>query len=217
MKWASVQRLLLWLAAAIVAVPVAAVLLYILYVVAWFNAGVLYSGDGIYRRGAGEAAFQVELPPVDLTRPGRSEYRFTRLGPPMRYVIGFRVRDQNGAAVRLDDGRSDLPAADRPNAWVRIELHNEKGQTVFRHSRPLQDWNWLRNMAVIDGELTEVPIGGGSVEIKLLGVGPDGGWGTHFEPRYFGTYTLIVDVESASTNAQRQTVRPVIEAYMALP
>ncbi len=163
MTWSSVQRWLIWLAATIVAVPVGAVLLFLLYVVAWFNAGILYSGDGIYRRDSGEATFQVELPPVDLTRPGEYQYRFTRLGPTMRYVIGFRVQEA--------DGRPDLPAADRPNAWVRMELHNEKGQTVFRQSQPLQDWNWLRNMAVIDGELTEVPIGGGTVQMKSSALG----------------------------------------------
>ena len=213
-----IVRRLLWVAAAVVGLPIAAILLFIVYIVGWFNAGIFYSGDGVYRRNAGEVAFQVQFSPVDLTRAGRYEYRFTRLGPEMNYVVGLRILDERRNPLRMDEyGRPDLLETERPTATVLMQLSNEREQVVFRHSRPLQDWNWLRNMAEINGEITEIPVGGGSVRIQPLGVGPDGGWGTHFEPRYFGTYTLTVTVEQRSTSAERQIVYPVIEAYMAWP
>src|SRR5437867_7446429 len=37
------------------------------FIFAWFNAGAFYRGDGKYRRGVGDAAFQVQFPPLDLS------------------------------------------------------------------------------------------------------------------------------------------------------
>lgn len=185
--------------AIIVSLPIGAILLLVLYIVAWFNAGVLYAGDGTYRRNQGAATFQVRFPPADLTRSRRYVYEFTRLGPPMKYYVGLRV-----------------PGAERPQATVLMQLQNEKGETVFRHSRSLQDWDWLHDLATINGKIVEVP-GPDFVQITPLGVGPDGGWGTSFEPRFFGRYTLVIDVEPVHSGSQPLLVHPVIEAYTALP
>ena len=42
------------------------------YLFAWFHAGAFFSGDGKYRRGAGEATFQVEFPAIYVSRPRKS-------------------------------------------------------------------------------------------------------------------------------------------------
>jgi len=194
------------------------ILTFVLYFVAWFNSGIFYSGDGVYRRDSGVAAFQVEFPPVDLTRPGRSTFRFTRLAPEMSYVVGLRISGRVGHALATDEyGRRDLSPGQRPDGKVLIQLRNENCEIVFRESRFVPEWDWLRTMASIRGESREVPIGGGSVTFEWLNVGPDHGWGTHFTPRFLGRYTLDIVVEQPSTNAGRFVVHPVIEGYTALP
>ena len=135
----------------------------------------------------------------------------------MKYFAGLRVFDANAEPIRVDEyDRPDLLPEERPHATVLMQLQNEKGETVFRHSRSLQDWDWLRNMAMIDGKIVEVP-GPGSVRSQRLDVGPDGGWGTSFEPRFSGRYTLVVVVEPANTGSQRLLLHPVMEAYTASP
>jgi len=175
------------------------------FVFVWFNEGLFFSGDGKYQRGVDGAAFQVEFPAVDLSRPGRYTFNFTRLAPPMGYAVG----------VRVFDGRRDLPSEARPSAVVSMTLRNERGELVFQQKRRLSEWDWRRNMAVIRGQTDEVPIGGGSVRIENRGVGPDGGWGTYFTPRWSGRYTLAVEVLEADPAAARLLAHPVIEGYMA--
>src|SRR6266513_5901557 len=163
----------------VVATPVVLVFggaaLFIVLVLGWFNAGIFFSGDGVYRKGVDGAAFQVAFPAVDLSRTGTYAFHFTRLAPPMSYAVGFHVRE-------------------RSSALVAMTMRNERGEIVFTQKRRLSEWRWGRDMAVINGVLDEVPIGGGSVRIEPRGVGPDGGWGTHFEPRWLGRYTLTIDV-----------------------
>ena len=171
------------------------VALVIAYFVYWSNAGAFFSGDGVYRKGVDGAAFQVAFPAVDLSRKGRTTFHFTRMAPPMGYTVGLRV-------------------ASRSPAVVTMTLANERNETIFRESGPLSQWMWRKDMASIDGKRTEVPIDDrGSVRIERLGVGPDGGWGTHFEPRWSGHYTLTIDVLEADPS--RTVARPVIEGYMA--
>jgi len=173
---------------------VGGVLLLIAYVFGWFNAGIFYSGDGVYRRGVDGAAFQVEFPAVDLSKTGMYEYHFTRMAPPMGYSVGFR-------------------ASAHSSALVAMTMTNERGEVVFQQQRRLSEWNWNRDLAVIDGVTDEVPIGGGSVRIEQRGRGPDGGWGTHFEPRWLGHYTLKIAVLEA--DPRPVVARPVIEGYTA--
>ena len=45
----------------------AAVALFFAFIFAWFNAGAFYHGDGQYRRGVGDADFQVQFPLLDLS------------------------------------------------------------------------------------------------------------------------------------------------------
>lgn len=187
------------------AVLLLAVALFFAYIFVWFSSGALFSGDGKYRRGVEGAAFQVQFPPIDLSRPGRYSFSFTRLAPPMGYSVGLRLYD-----------RPDEPSA-LPSAVVAITLSNERGELVFAQKRRLSDWNWRRNMAVINGRSVEVPIGGGSVRIQNLDIGPDGGWGTHFTPRWRGRYTLTLEVLQPDPAAARLVVRPVIEGYTAGP
>ena len=186
----------------LVALPVALVLggavLLIGFIVACFNAGIFFRGDGTYRRGVDGAAFQVKFQPVDLLRPGRYTYHFTRLAPPIDYAVGLRV-----------DGER------RPSAVVSMTLQNERGEVVFQQQRRLTEWHWRQNMAVIHGESVEVPIGGGSVRVENRGKGPDGGWGTYFEPRWLGRYNLIVEVVEPDPSTPRLLANPVIEGYTA--
>ena len=203
---------------AILAIPLLAFGALFLFIFAWFHAGALYSGDGTYRTGVGEAAFQVAFPPVDLTRRVHYRYTFTRLGPPLDYDVGFRVAARNGKPLRIDEyRRPDLAAPDYPSAIIAISMVNERHEQIFREVRRLSEWNWLRNMAVIDSKIVEVPIGGGSVRIERVGVGPDGGWGTHFYPRWSGRYTLDVEVIEPDPRAKELIAQPVIEGYGAGP
>ena len=182
----------------VLATPVVLILggaaLFILAIVGWFNAGLLFSGDGVYRKGVDGATFQVEFPAVDLSRQGKYTFHFTRMAPSMSYAVGLHVPE-------------------RSSALVAMTMSNERGQIVFQQKRRLLDWTWNRDMAVINGALSEVPIGGGSVRIQLDGVGPDGGWGTHFEPRWSGHYTLTIEV--FEPDSKRLLARPVIEGYTA--
>lgn len=204
--------------ASIIAIPVLLVAAFVLYIFAWFHAGALFHGDGQYRTGVGEAAFQVAFPIVDLSRPGQYRYTFTRLGPSLDYSAGFRILDRGGNAVNLDEyGRPDLPSANHPAAVVEMSLTNERHEKVFREVRRLSDWNWLRNMAEVNSKIVEVPIGEGSVRIERIGVGPDGGWGTHFTPRWLGRYTLEVKVLEPDPRAANLRAEPVIEGYVAWP
>ena len=98
---------------------------------------------------------------------------------------------------------------------IAIALRNERGEIVFDQKRRLADWNWRRNLALINGESFEVPIGGGSVRVQNRGVGPDGGWGTHFSPRWEGRYSLAFEIVQPDPDAAGLIVRPVIEGYTA--
>lgn len=183
------------LLAAPIVVVVGGVALLIAWVFAWYNAGMFYSGDGEYRKGVDGAAFQVSFPSVDLSRSGRSTFHFTRLGPEMDYVVGLHVTKES-------------------NAVVAMTMTNERGQVVFHQQNRLSQWLWRRDLAVINGITDEIPIDDrGSVRIQPHGVGPDGGWGTHFEPRWSGRYTLTVEV--LEPDLSRTVARPVIEGYMA--
>ena len=165
-----------------------------------------------------EAAFQVAFPPVDLSKRGRYRYRFTRLGPSLDYSVGFRVARSSGEPVNTDEyGRPDLAASKRPTALVAISLKNERSERVFSHTRRLSEWNWLRNMAEVQGKTSEVPIGGGSVPIDCVGVGPDDGWGTHVKPRWLGTYDLEIQVIEPDQEVVELVAVPVMEAYVAWP
>lgn len=216
-RW-TVRKIILVAVAVAVGIPVLLVGLVVLYIAAWFHAGALYSGDGEYRRGVGEAAFQVAFRPIDISKPGRHRYRFTRLGPSLNYSVGLRFTDSQKHPIQMDEyGRPDLKVSQRPSAIVAIALTNERREQVFSHKRRLTEWSWLRNMAEIDEKIIEVPIGGGSVRIERVGVGPDDGWGTHFTPRWFGKYELEVQVVEADERAAALLATPVIEGYGAWP
>lgn len=197
MPWSVRKR---WTVAVTVllAIPVVVVLggvaLFIGWIFFWFHEDFFFSGDGVMRHAVGDATFQVEFPAVDLSKAGHYEFHFTRLAPPMGYAVGFRVPD-------------------RSSALVSMTMSNERGETVFQQKRRLSDWSWNRDMAVIDGVIEEVPIGGGSVRIEQRGRGPDGGWGTFFEPRWSGRYTLTIEV--IEPDSKRLLARPVIEGYTA--
>jgi len=137
----------------------------------------------------GDATFQAEFPPIDLSSAGKRTFG---------YAVGLKFQD-----------------ARRTSAVVAITLRNEHGEVVFAQKRRLTDWTWRRNLAVINGGSIEVPIGGGSVRIENQGVGPDGGWGTHFTPRWSGRYTLILEVLQPDPEAAGLVVHPVIEGYTA--
>ena len=177
-----------------VVIVVGGVALIFAYLYGYYHAGMFYSGDGEYRKGVDGAAFQVSFPAVDLSKRGRSAFHFTRLGPEMSYAVGLHVPPPS-------------------NAVVAMTMTNERGEIVFRQQRPLSQWTWNRDLAVINGIIDEIPIGGGSVRIQPRDVGPDGGWGTHFAPRWSGRYTLTIDV--IEPDPSRTVARPVIEGYMA--
>jgi hypothetical protein len=215
-QW-SRRKWILSIVAIIVGLPLLAVGMLVLYIFAWFNAGRLYSGDGEYRTGQGAATFQVTFHAIDPSKRGRSVFNFTRLGPSLNYTVGLTLVDRNRKSIAFDNaGPSDRAKNFLPDVVVRIQLVNERGETVFQHVRPLSEWDWLRHMARIDEQIVEVPIGGGSVQIQRVGVGPDEGWGTDFTPRWFGRYTLTIEVLEPAKESSYLLI-PVIEGYTALP
>src|SRR5260370_27460143 len=105
-RW--VRRIL----AVVFGLPLLAVAAFLLYILAFFNAGRLYSGDGVWRKngGSGEAPLLVEFPSIRLDRTVRREFRFTHLEPAIDDTVGLRLlgTHENPIAARR------LPRHDPP-------------------------------------------------------------------------------------------------------
>jgi len=124
--------------------------------------------------------------------------------------MGFRVFDQDGSPI--DEA---IPETARPNPLVEIGLLNERYDLVISESRPLQDWEWNHNMVQIRGEgHDETTSTRGDTRFVRVGVKQDGGWGTTFEPRLRGQYTLIIKMLEPDPKARGVMLQPVIETYV---
>jgi hypothetical protein len=205
----------------LIGVPAIAIAMIVGWIFLFFNAGALYAGDGEYLKGDGdriEATFRVEFTAIDLTKPGRSTFTFTRLGPWIPFHAGICILNGDGKPIAVDEyGRPDLPEEQRPSPRIRMSLDSEDGR-VFSQIRSLDEWNWLRNFAQIHGRIAEYQDREGNTRFRRVDpVGLDDGYSTSFTPRWFGNYTLVVEVIDPDPKASSIIAVPVMEAYTASP
>ena len=193
----SVKHVLRWTLIGVVAAPLVLLGAFIAWLFIFFNSGIFFSGDGEYRHpGSRGAAFEVTFPEIDTSVPQTQTYEFTRLAPTIGWVVGVRSK------------------AAMPDAVVRLTLTNEHGEKVFEQSVVLSNGSRL---ASVEGTTREVPIDShGSVRIEALGKGADAGWGTHFEPRWLGRYSLRAEILRTSSH-RNSLAQVVMEAYTAGP
>jgi hypothetical protein len=199
------KRYVRWILLSLVLIPATIVLLVVVSVFAFFNARILYSGDGVYPSSSSHGAtFQVLFPEIDTTQPSTYTYRFRRLGPPIGWVVGLRTNEWAGHRAFSD-------------AAIRLTLTNEHGARVFDETIDLREVGPSSGLVSKNGVVQETPIDDrGSVRIEPIGKGVDGGWGTHFEPRWRGRYMLRATVIRPSTQPS-YPIRVVMEAYFAGP
>jgi hypothetical protein len=151
----------------------------------------MYQGDGTVERNFRGA--KIDLGPINLTKPGRYQFRMTHLSS-CEMVVGFRTADR-----QLD-------------ASVRVTLLNNRDETVVDETAPLQAWVWQEPEFFVyrRGESRDVPIPGStSVHVEPVGVRADHGWGTYFVPTA-GEYRLAVEVLEP-THAPSGNVRTAVE------
>jgi hypothetical protein len=148
-----------------------------------------YEGDGkLADHGvfASHRRYIVDLGAADLTRPGRQEFRMAKL-PGEEFTFGLQLRD-----TRWDQRTI--------HAKVRLALVNEKEETVFDVVETVSKWTWSASsrdenvvFVYVSGKSKEITLRPGVFTYELLGVGPDGGWGTYASIRKDGRYKLIFE------------------------
>jgi hypothetical protein len=98
---------------------------------------------------------------------------------------------------------------------VGVTLTNELNETVVNETRPLREWFWLRDFAQIRGAGSDQPFTPrGDTRFVRTNVKPDAGWGTSFEPRLRGRYTLTIRVVHPDGSASRMQLQAVMETYV---
>lgn len=172
-----------------------------------------YDGDGECGRiGAGYA---VRFAFIRLDKPGTYTFRFTGLAP-RNFIVGFRLTSPSGTPLGIDEhGRSAVMTQDRPNPLIEITLVNERSETVISESKRLRDWTWWSDFVNIRGVGQDVPLpSGGGTRFVRQAEKPDRGWGTSFQPRSAGRYTLIIKIVEPDPVATAVVINPTIETYL---
>jgi hypothetical protein len=172
-----------------------------------------YDGDGECGRiGSGYA---VRFATIRLDKRGTYTFRFTGLAS-RDFIVGFRLTSVSGTSFSIDEhGRSAVMSDDRPNPLIEIALVNERSETVIAEKKRLRDWTWWSDFVNIRGVGQDVPLpsGGGSRFVRQ-GEKPDRSWGTSFQPRSAGRYTLIIKIVEPDLVATTVVIKPTIETYV---
>ncbi len=164
------------------------------FVIPWKS---LYRGPGEFERAPG--AYRVSLGTVQLSVPNRAAWTFSRLGPRREWLVGLRIRPE---------------PSNRPGTRLHLRLENERGQVIFDRTERLHDWNWWgQSFLSLNGQNREAPLAAGGVQIERLGVGIERGWGSHFTPRYSGTYIVTAEVLEGDTRFVSSEGEVVLETY----
>jgi hypothetical protein len=107
----------------------------------------LYKGDGVlvdhgwfnYSR-----RYELDLGPIDLHTPKEHTFQLIAL-PTAEYVIGLKISG-------LSSTPGEAPHA-IATANVTIELIDQSGALVMRHTAPLNDWIWSGGLGATDAFL----------------------------------------------------------------
>ena len=100
--------------------------------------GLVYTGDGkLTDRGPFEAhdRYFLDLGPVDLTTPGRREYKLAGL-PNEQFALGLFTTATTGP-----NGRN-LATSKPLIAKIKVELRQGDAQKVFEVFDDLRNWTW---------------------------------------------------------------------------
>jgi hypothetical protein len=167
---------------------------------------MLYDGDGsLVDHGAltkGDR-FVIDLGPCDLASVGNRAYEMRRL-PPRRLVVGINI---NSDIPRFGIERKE----ERLTSHARLTIRNEDGEVVISEQLPLSEWVWSNRgppqetFLWVRGEREEHSLGGGWSKDEHVGIGPDGGWGTCFQPRFRGRYALNLAISHPDPRAAALT------------
>jgi hypothetical protein len=176
-----------------------------------------YEGDGTFHDSCasawnGRTRYEVDFGAVDLTKVSQHSFRFAKLPPAQRWIIGFEVVPLRNrpAAEKLDD------------AELSILVTNERGEVVISEVQPISRWAWQRSavddqgvgpsFVYLGGKSRDIPIDSrGDVRVEAVGAKPDGGWGTYFKPRAEARYQLVLTVKKPDVSARYFVVRAVVE------
>jgi hypothetical protein len=153
----------------------------------------LYSGSGVHVKGRG--MYQVRILEVPLDRPSFGCATLSQLGPEWEWVVGINVEAVEGETDRMYTADTyKLKSSFVPRANIELILLNEARETVFSVSGPLNEWDWNWNRARREGSGEQFKSAPGTYSFRRFDVGPDGGWGSSFTPRFSATYSLCYRV-----------------------
>lgn len=179
----------------IAAAPFVLFALYYLFVIWQFHKAWLYNGDGTaYQGNSPSVLMTIRVGKVDLSHAGVVRFSLSHI-PYDDVWIGFELPS---------------PAAPTPNAYISLTLTNGDGQLVMQETGALSSWKQSNREYVLgtsskvvescvlrrDGAGREIPVDAdGDTRYEQLGLRADGGWGTHFSPRFTAKYVLEVKVD----------------------
>jgi hypothetical protein len=159
-----------------------------------------YTGDGKFTDNgfwAYSGRFVIDLGPIDLSKPRTYEYALGGL-PRAEFSVAIRVYEETELEV---DTKPEYPAV------VRIEMQNDRGETVISQEGPLNSWprsSWLGHKKFSDlyrlGESREIALANGNTRGERIGVTASGGWGTYFSSDAGEKFKLKVEIVSSSMN-----------------
>jgi len=182
---------------------VSAILLVLIAVGAIGCHGSRYSGDGTFSDsgiGASSNRYVVALGPVILNTDHDVEYHLVGL-PAETFTIGLAVTAKTPIAQPIYEARPI-------SSIVHVLLLEEHGREVINEVRPLSDWVWAgeagtpdRSFVWIRGESAEQPLNNGWTSEVPVGLKADGGWGTSFNARRDGRYTVRIGVRAANPSS----------------
>lgn len=151
-----------------------------------------YRGDGDLEDLGPTVAHSRYTLDLGSLKPGRTTYKLNGL-PSVEFTIGVYAEKFESAEV--------LTPQEMRDTQLQVTLRTADGKVVFDQDAPLSEWTWgssgtLGNgvFAYRTGPYQEVPLSTGDVQLRRVGVGTDGGWGTYFEPRSSEDYRLEVTV-----------------------
>jgi hypothetical protein len=171
----------------------------------------MYTGDGTY--AIRDGAYQVRLTSLPLDRNASGCSTITRLlGPDREWTVVIRVEPIEGDVHRLYDNQG-LRSEFVPRSNVRLTLSDESNNQLFSVSGPLNLWEWGGNRAIRRGRGEEYQSQPGAWEFRRFDVGPDGAWGTSFQPRFSGRYTLCYTVIDPAPLPKGTVVWLAVESY----
>ena len=174
-----------------------------------------YVGDGhLVDRGFFSyiPRYTLNLGLVDLAQ--RNTYTYSMVYfPSTELTIGFRIRGHTGTSY------TSIGETRPINSTIRLLLRNAEGLPVIDESASMKNgWVWSYglhdpNEAFVyrRGKTEDVPIAEHTVHVKNIGVKADDGWGTYFTPKFWGRYTLLLEIQEGDPRVREFQVE--LEAH----